>query len=173
MRKELSFCVKTQLRVLGVVENMAEYLTPLDALRFRDASGADRTTDALAALREKCPELLELTASAAVFPSGEGGGAEAMAAKFSVPCERAPSNDGEREATGRGSPPHLPAALPLPLALALTPCPTLAPAASSAACLSTRALRGRARAGLRTRRARASARCSHRSCSDYARPSRR
>jgi len=56
VRKELSFCAKTKLRVLGVVENMAEYQAPLGALRFRDASGADATEVALAALRARCPE---------------------------------------------------------------------------------------------------------------------
>jgi len=85
VRKELSFCSKTKLRVLGVVENMAEYQTPLTALRFQDASGADATELALAALRERCPELLELRAVASVFPRGARGGAEGMAAEFGVP----------------------------------------------------------------------------------------
>ena len=85
MRKELSFCAKTKLRVLGVVENMAEYVSPLGALRFRDASGADATDAALAALRERCPELLALSAVADVFPRGAKGGAEGMAAQFGAP----------------------------------------------------------------------------------------
>jgi Mrp family chromosome partitioning ATPase len=84
VRKELSFCAKTKLRVLGVVENMAEYAAPLSALRFRDAAGLDATEAALAAMREKCPELLALSAVAEVFPRAQGG-AEAMANAFGVP----------------------------------------------------------------------------------------
>lgn len=84
VRKELSFCAKTSLRVLGVVENMAEYATPLASLQFRDAAGADATQAALQAMRDKCPELLSLTAVADVFPRARGG-AEGMAAQFGVP----------------------------------------------------------------------------------------
>jgi Mrp family chromosome partitioning ATPase len=85
VRKELSFCAKTKLRVLGVVENMAEYQTSLRDLRFRDVSGADVSEAALAALRAHCPELLELRVVADVFPRGAKGGAEGMAAQFGVP----------------------------------------------------------------------------------------
>lgn len=85
VRKELSFCVKTKLRVLGVVENMAEYVCPLESLRFRDPkTGDDATQRALQALRERCPELLELSAVADVFPRAQGG-AESMAQQFGVP----------------------------------------------------------------------------------------
>ena len=84
VRKELSFCAKTKLRVLGVVENMAGLLTPLPQLELRDASGADVTDSALALLRERCPELLGLSAFANPFPAARGG-AEAMAAAFGAP----------------------------------------------------------------------------------------
>lgn len=84
VRKELSFCAKTKLRVLGVIENMAEYETPLHGLRFRDAGGADATERALAAIKERCPELLGLTAVADVFPRSNKG-AEGMAVQFGVP----------------------------------------------------------------------------------------
>lgn len=84
VRKELSFCAKTKLKVLGVVENMAEYCAPLSGLHFRDAAGADVTEATLAALKERCPELLGLTAVADVFPRANQG-AEGMAAKFGVP----------------------------------------------------------------------------------------
>ena len=36
VRKELSFCAMTRLRVLGVIENMAGMLTPMAALQLRD-----------------------------------------------------------------------------------------------------------------------------------------
>jgi len=84
VRKELSFCQKTKLRVLGVVENMAGLLTPFSQLSLRDAAGADVTESALALLREKCPELLGLSAYADPFPAARGG-AEAMAAAFGAP----------------------------------------------------------------------------------------
>ena len=84
VRKELSFCTKTKVRVLGVVENMSEYAAPLSALHFRDAAGLDQTESAMAMIRERCPELLALRAVADVFPRANGG-AEAMATKFNVP----------------------------------------------------------------------------------------
>ena len=83
VRKEL-FCQKTKLRVLGVVENMAGLLTPFSQLSLRDAAGADVTESALALLREKCPELLNLSAYADPFLAARGG-AEAMAAAFGAP----------------------------------------------------------------------------------------
>ena len=43
------------------------------------------TAAAVATIREKCPELLQLTALADVFPPGRGGGAEGMATAFGVP----------------------------------------------------------------------------------------
>jgi Mrp family chromosome partitioning ATPase len=36
VRKELSFCAMTKLRVLGVIENMAGMLTPMPKLQLRD-----------------------------------------------------------------------------------------------------------------------------------------
>jgi len=84
VRKELSFCAMTKLRVLGVIENMAGLLTPMAALQLRDKQGRDVSEASMALLRERCPELLEHFAFADVFPSA-GGGAEAMAAAFGVP----------------------------------------------------------------------------------------
>ena len=84
VRKELSFCVKTKLRVLGVIENMCEMALPIEGLKFRDDGGNDTTEAALAAIRAKCPELLNYKAFTEVFPRSHGG-AEAMAQKFSVP----------------------------------------------------------------------------------------
>eukprot|EP00966_Prymnesium_polylepis_P228618 5290867-Prymnesium_polylepis.1 len=84
VRKELSFCAKTKLAVLGVIENMAEYAAPLDRLGFRDGAGADVTAATLELLRARCPEVLSLLATADVFPRARGG-AEAMASAFGVP----------------------------------------------------------------------------------------
>ena len=84
VRKELSFCAMTRLRVLGVIENMSEYTAPLASLTFRDAGGHDLTEKALAAMRSKCPELLDLVTVANVFPRSHGG-AESMATQVRIP----------------------------------------------------------------------------------------
>ncbi|CAM9989162.1 unnamed protein product [Hapterophycus canaliculatus] len=63
VRKELSFCRKTGLKVLGVVENMSGLSVPVSGLSFADRkTGEDKTEAARAIMREKAPELLELFA---------------------------------------------------------------------------------------------------------------
>ncbi|GJP51885.1 hypothetical protein CLOM_g11009 [Closterium sp. NIES-68] len=58
VRKELSFCHKVGLNVLGVVENMAELQVPLSSVRFsHQPTHSARTTTA--------------TSAASVFPNGE------------------------------------------------------------------------------------------------------
>lgn len=88
VRKELNFCVKTKLNVLGVVENMSRFQTPVNKLTFlsRDENGqdTDKTDVVLATIKEKCPELLDMFATANVFPPS-GNGPAGMAAKFQVP----------------------------------------------------------------------------------------
>lgn len=67
VRKELNFCRKTQLPVLGIVENMHSIRVPLayaetaaaTGVRLVGRDGEDRTDRYLAILREKCPELLQ------------------------------------------------------------------------------------------------------------------
>ena len=81
VRKELAFCGKQSLRVLGVVENMAPLRLPLHQLQFFDGAGDDVTEATLAALPAS---LRGVHAAVDVFPSAEGG-AEAMAADFGVP----------------------------------------------------------------------------------------
>ena len=85
VRKELSFCKKTGLPVVGIVENMAGFSAPVSELKFTDAAtGADTTAAALAAVTEKCPELLKMKIFADVFPAA-GGGPRAMAETFGAP----------------------------------------------------------------------------------------
>eukprot|EP00937_MAST-01D_sp_MAST-1D-sp2_P005938 g5938.t1 len=84
VRKELSFCRKTGLRVLGIVENMSGLQMPVPDARFVDKEGADVTAKALALMAEKAPELLQMVMHADVFPAA-GGGPRAMAAAFEVP----------------------------------------------------------------------------------------
>jgi Mrp family chromosome partitioning ATPase len=82
VRKELSFCRKTKLPVLGVIENMSSYQTHLDRLRF-ERNGVDCTDSMLSVLKEKCPEALECTVSSQLF-SPSRGGAEKMSHDYGV-----------------------------------------------------------------------------------------
>ena len=91
VRKELNFCKKTSVPVLGIVENMSGLQMRMSDLTFfRDNSShggdenTDCTSDVMALLQEKCPEVLSMIATTDVFPSS-GGGPRGMAEKFSVP----------------------------------------------------------------------------------------
>lgn len=88
VRKELNFCVKTKLPVLGIVENMAQFQTKVQDLSFVKKSDGgndvDCTTDVLDLIKERCPEVLSMFATANVFPPS-GTGPRGMAAKFNVP----------------------------------------------------------------------------------------
>lgn len=66
VRKELSFCQKTKVPVLGIIENMADYVTPLDSLTF-SKDGVDCTEAMLEELRTKCPQALECVVSSPLF----------------------------------------------------------------------------------------------------------
>jgi Mrp family chromosome partitioning ATPase len=108
VRKEINFCKKTDIPVLGVVENMAGLRQRADAFRFTlpGASGAagsgkqhvggsgsgstaaeerDVTEQVLAALRQVDPSLEGLVATTEVFHSGSGGGGRGLAEAMSVP----------------------------------------------------------------------------------------
>eukprot|EP00803_Ostreobium_quekettii_P004502 evm.model.scf_1415.1 EVM.evm.TU.scf_1415.1 scf_1415:8909-9970(-) len=81
VRKEINFCRKVGMPILGVVENMSALRVPIGKLRFvRSAQGEDVTREALEALEE----LGGLCAEVEVF-SGKGGGAAAMAKDLGVP----------------------------------------------------------------------------------------
>lgn len=100
VRKELNFCVKTKLPVLGIVENMSRFEIKLQDLTFLDKSSStseeknngtngstitkDVTQNVLQTLREKCPEVLNMIASANVFPPS-GNGPKGMANRYNVP----------------------------------------------------------------------------------------
>merc|ERR1712086_584992 len=70
VRKELNFCVKTSVPVLGVVENMGRYTTTLEKLTFtcrskktdaEEEEEIDCTQKVLDTLRTHCPELFNNT----------------------------------------------------------------------------------------------------------------
>eukprot|EP00850_Spirogloea_muscicola_P005698 SM000026S08947 [mRNA] locus=s26:646312:647730:- [translate_table: standard] len=90
VRKEINFCKKVGIPVLGVVENMAGLEMPLSAFTFREhrldgEEGADITERVLTELQKVAPHLLAgVTATTEVFYAAAGG-AEAMARRMCVP----------------------------------------------------------------------------------------
>jgi hypothetical protein len=68
VRKELNFCKKTGISVLGVVENMSGLRVALSDLRFIAPDGStDCTTAVLATLAEKAPDLLPYLVSCRIL----------------------------------------------------------------------------------------------------------
>lgn len=106
VRKELNFCRKTNVKVLGVVENMTDFRIPLDEFTFWEtttptsttttptddpdpaavdvATEVDRTDYALELIRTRCPELSRLKLSTPLFKRS-GAGPRGMAEAFGVP----------------------------------------------------------------------------------------
>ena len=86
VRKELNFCKKTGIKVLGVVENMSGLQIPSsDAAFVNQSTGADETARVREILAEHAPDLADsLNIRADVFVPSKGG-AEAMCAQRSVP----------------------------------------------------------------------------------------
>jgi Mrp family chromosome partitioning ATPase len=84
VRKELNFCQKTKVPVLGLVENMAMHHSKVSDLTFLQPDGTNVTGDVLEKIRETCPEVLNLLASSDVFPSS-GTGPEGMAKNYGLP----------------------------------------------------------------------------------------
>lgn len=88
VRKEVNFCKKVGVPVLGVVENMSGLCQSLVDFRFIRGMGTgeqiDVTEKVLECLREKAPELLDLVAISEVFDSS-GGGAAKMCTEMDVP----------------------------------------------------------------------------------------
>lgn len=84
VRKELNFCQKTKVPILGIVENMGQYTTQLGNLQFQGKDGSDITQEILLKLQSVCPEALDATVQADIFPR-TGGGPKAMADHYEVP----------------------------------------------------------------------------------------
>ena len=94
VRKELNFCKKTGIRVLGVVENMADLRIPLADLgiqggtvKLLDKDGQDVTSAMLLRMQQTCPELLTCSLQTPLFtpPTSTQSNPQSMAAAFSVP----------------------------------------------------------------------------------------
>lgn len=95
VRKELNFCTKTKVPVLGVVENMSGLQIRLSDMKFLKGrsddvesnngnSHQDCTQQVMSILKEKCPEVLSMTVTTDIFPSS-GLGPRGMATKYNVP----------------------------------------------------------------------------------------
>ena len=88
VRKEVSFCKKVGIKVLGVVENMSGLCQPLADVKFLKPSETGKHTDvtdwALQYIRDQAPELLNMMAYSEVFDSS-GGGALKMCHEMGVP----------------------------------------------------------------------------------------
>lgn len=88
VRKEVSFCRKVGLEVLGVVENMSGLTQKMSDLKLtklnEKGEQIDVTQWALECLKNKAPELLDLVACSEVFDSS-GGGAMKMCSDMGVP----------------------------------------------------------------------------------------
>ncbi|XP_077211899.1 cytosolic Fe-S cluster assembly factor NBP35-like [Tasmannia lanceolata] len=88
VRKEVSFCKKVGIQVLGVVENMSELRQLVTDFRFmkvtENGDEKDVTESTVNYIKEKAPELLSLFACSEVFDSS-GGGAMKMCMDMNVP----------------------------------------------------------------------------------------
>ncbi|KAI5658951.1 hypothetical protein M9H77_27744 [Catharanthus roseus] len=88
VRKEVSFCKKVGLPVLGVVENMSGLCQSLLEFKFmvmtETGEQKDMTESIIADIKVKAPELLNTFAYSEVFDSS-GGGAAKMCREMDVP----------------------------------------------------------------------------------------
>lgn len=88
VRKEVSFCKKVGIPVLGVVENMSGLCQPVSEFKFFKMSETDEQKDMtewfLQCIREKAPEMLNLVAFSEIFDSSAGGAAK-MCSEMGVP----------------------------------------------------------------------------------------
>lgn len=115
VRKEVSFCRKTDVAVLGIVQNMAGLRATAGASAWRDAEGADVSERVRAALRAAGLDPDAVATTLEVFPPTPGaGGVEDLARRAGAPllgtlpldpslgaaCERGES---VLEAGGRGA----------------------------------------------------------------------
>ncbi|CAL9749560.1 unnamed protein product [Musa acuminata subsp. burmannicoides] len=88
VRKEISFCKKVGIQVLGIVENMSELRQSISDFRFVKSTESGHENDvtewALSYIRSNAPELLSVISCCEVFDSSRGGAAK-MCAEMGVP----------------------------------------------------------------------------------------
>ncbi|CAM9178582.1 unnamed protein product [Ectocarpus fasciculatus] len=103
VRKEINFCKKTGLNIIGLVENMGEICVPLSSLEHHsktgvslvDSRGVDvtdsvllRCLNLLAENKQSCPDLLRLHLKSPVFAPPEDADSKTpqkMATDFGIP----------------------------------------------------------------------------------------
>lgn len=95
VRKEISFCKKTGINVLGVVENMSNISIPMadlkdshSSIRLVNSRGVDMTESVLFRIQESCPEFFDLQLRSDLFAATESSSRinpKGMASKFDVP----------------------------------------------------------------------------------------
>lgn len=78
VRKEINFCKKTGINILGLVENMSgislplsQLLIPSSNMRLTNSRGEDMTDSVLLRIKEVCPELLELNLTTSFFTTSD------------------------------------------------------------------------------------------------------
>jgi Mrp family chromosome partitioning ATPase len=84
VRKELNFCQKTSVPVLGLIENMGKFNMPFQKLQFSSKDGKDLSAEILEKIKKACPEVLDMFVEAELFPPS-GGGPKAMADQYGIP----------------------------------------------------------------------------------------
>ena len=84
VRKELNFCKKTNIPVLGIIENMSTMHLPLSNLCIVGNDGIDQSKYFMTTIQQKCPELLNFSVKLSIFPP-DGNGPSGMAKQFNVP----------------------------------------------------------------------------------------
>lgn len=86
VRKEINFCHKTQIPIVGLVENMGELQLPLTRLQFQSKQdGKDVTAQLMEVLKQHSPDLLaDANVKINLFPPSNGG-PKAMAQQFQIP----------------------------------------------------------------------------------------
>lgn len=80
VRKELNFCKRSDLEVLGVIENMSTYCAKIDSVRFTDGMDNDVTDQ----IKQLLQGYLNYRVKMDIFPASNGG-ARKMASDYKVP----------------------------------------------------------------------------------------
>eukprot|EP00980_Cylindrotheca_fusiformis_P004738 scaffold1008_cov124-Cylindrotheca_fusiformis.AAC.6 len=85
VRKELNFCQKTNVPVIGLIENMGSFQIPLNGMTFINSENGNDVTNIILETLKRAEIVLETTlATAKLFPP-TGGGPKAMAIQYNVP----------------------------------------------------------------------------------------
>ncbi|ESQ47902.1 hypothetical protein EUTSA_v10021039mg [Eutrema salsugineum] len=89
VRKEISFCKKVGVHVLGVVENMSGMVQELKDVKFvsmlkESGLTVNVSEEVIACIREHAPDLVDVFTFTEVFDSN-GGGAQRMCREMGVP----------------------------------------------------------------------------------------